>query len=362
MHLLVAISAHGFGHVGQVAPVVAALRRRVPSLRLTLRTTLPPTILDQLIGPPFELMAEADDVGVAMANAIDLDVDETARRYRALHEDWDARLKAAAEALREAHPDLVLADVPYLTLVAAKAARLPAVALCSLNWADIYRHYFRARPEAAAVHARIRDAYAGAEVFLRAEPAMPMADLPNTRPIGPLARLGRDRRGEMARALGLGTEERLVLVSLGGVKHRIAIEGWPRIPGVRFLVDPAWGVERVNAVPWNRIGLPFIDLVRTADALVTKPGYGLIAEAGCNGTAVLYVSRRHWPEEETLVSWLSARGRCARIQREALEAGALAGPLSRLWEMPRPAPPRPTGAEEAADFLVAMARGGGRGR
>jgi len=41
MHLLVTICAHGFGHLGQSAPVLNALRRRLPALRLTVASTLP---------------------------------------------------------------------------------------------------------------------------------------------------------------------------------------------------------------------------------------------------------------------------------------------------------------------------------
>ena len=59
------------------------------------------------------------------------------------------------------HPqlDIVLADVPYLTLAAASRASIPAAALCSLNWADIYRHYFNNRTEAGKILAEMESAY-----------------------------------------------------------------------------------------------------------------------------------------------------------------------------------------------------------
>ena len=34
-HLFVSLTAHGYGHLAQVAPVVAELTRRLPGLRLT---------------------------------------------------------------------------------------------------------------------------------------------------------------------------------------------------------------------------------------------------------------------------------------------------------------------------------------
>jgi hypothetical protein len=41
-HLLVAISSHGFGHAMPALLVVNALRQRLPSLQITLRTTVSP--------------------------------------------------------------------------------------------------------------------------------------------------------------------------------------------------------------------------------------------------------------------------------------------------------------------------------
>ena len=41
MRLLATISAHGLGHLAQSAPVLNALRRRVPQLDLTVASTLP---------------------------------------------------------------------------------------------------------------------------------------------------------------------------------------------------------------------------------------------------------------------------------------------------------------------------------
>lgn len=37
-HMFVALSSHSFGHIGQTAPVMEALRARLPELRVTLCT------------------------------------------------------------------------------------------------------------------------------------------------------------------------------------------------------------------------------------------------------------------------------------------------------------------------------------
>ena len=81
----------------------------------------------------------------------------------------------------------MFANVPYLTLAAAASLDVPAVALCSLNWADIYRHYCGHRPEAEDILGTMRSAYAAANRFLQPEPSMPMEYLANRQRIGPIA-------------------------------------------------------------------------------------------------------------------------------------------------------------------------------
>ena len=48
-------------------------------------------------------------------------------------------------------------------------------------------------------------------------------------------------------------------------------------------------------------GLRYEDLVRAADVVVTKPGYGIISEAIANDAALLYTSRGHFVEYDVLV-------------------------------------------------------------
>ena len=99
MHLLVDISAHGLGHLAQIAPVLDALRGLLPGLRLTVRSALPHERLATRIGGDFEHVAEARDFGFVMNNAVDIDLAASARRYREFHAGWPQRVAAEADWL-----------------------------------------------------------------------------------------------------------------------------------------------------------------------------------------------------------------------------------------------------------------------
>jgi hypothetical protein len=353
-HLLVAISSHGFGHATQTAPVINALRRRVPDLRVTLRTTVSRDLLTARFDPPWDLIPAAADFGMRMTSALDVDVEDSARAYTRLHEHWPERVAEEAAALTALAPDMILSNIPYLTIAAAAQAGIPAVALCSLNWADIYRHYAGTRPEADAIHAQILAAYASVRAFIQPRPTMPMLDLPARRAVGPIARMGADRRDELRRALGVSARQRLVVIAPGGLSLPLAITRWPRIPDVRWLVSGQERMDHPDATPVASLGLPFIDVVRSCDAVIGKPGYGTFTEAACNGTPMVYVPRGDWPEEPYLIEWLHRNGRAVEADRAALERGDLGDALAALWALPRPKPVAPTGIDEAADIVARL--------
>jgi hypothetical protein len=351
-HLVVSISGHGVGHVAQVAPILNALHMHMSQpatqLRLTVRSTVPVAHLRSRIHVPFHHQSSEGDIGMVMSSALEVLVEESKAAYRAFHADWEARVSDEARLLRELDADFVLSNVGYLALAGAQRAGIPNAALCSLNWADIYRHYVGDDPIAE----QIFDCYANADAFLRVTPGMAMSDLPNIIPVSPVAATGTNRRAELNLRLKLSVDGKLVLVSLGGIASRLPIERWPRVAGVRWLVQDNWHVEHPDAIILETLQTSFCDLLASSDALICKPGYGSFVEAACCGVPVLYVSRPDWPESPALISWLQQYGLCREVSRDAMEQGDIADVMEEIWNSPRPEPVISTGAEQVAEWLT----------
>lgn len=349
-HLFVDISSHGYGHLAQTAPVLNRLIELRPGLRITLRSGLPTEKLRQRLQAPFGHIAAASDFGFVMMDALTIDRPATHERYRALHADYAARVEADAALLRTLGADAVFANVSYIPLAAAARLRLPAVALCSLNWAGLYAHYY----DRDAIHAEMLAAYRGA-AFLRTTPSMPMPGLDDIADIGTLAESGNARRGELRTRVGAGETARVVMIALGGIPKRLPVEGWPALPNTHWLVPQSWNVQRNDMHAFEPLGWPFADLLRSVDAVVAKPGYGTFAEAACNGTAVLYQRRADgWPEQDCLIDWLHAHARCAEVSAGDLQAGNLGATLESCLRSAVPPAPTFDGADRAARRLAAL--------
>jgi len=349
-HLWLALSPHGFGHAAMTAPVVAEFRRRCPGLRLTIQTTVDPAFLRSRYGD-FDHVNQIDDFGFRMVSATGIDLDASARDYAGLAGRYDLAVADNARMMGQRRPDLVLSNVAFVPLAAATSLGIPALALSSLNWADMYRHYLGDRPEAPLVLEKLFAAYEGAAGFLRCTPGQRMS-LSNTRTIGPVAQIGTpqpERLREM-----WGEASRFGLVAFGGIDHDVSMADWPRLPGWHWLTPQPPEQCRDDMDHWTRAGLSFTDLVASVDVVVTKPGYGTFTEAAMVGTPVLYTERPDWPESPHLDHWLKAHTQAMATSSGSLLDGSLPGLLQKLFSLPRQRVASPEGINQAVDIMLAM--------
>ncbi len=361
MHLIVSISGHGFGHVAQTAPILNALHKLRPDLNITVRSSVAQQHLRSRIHVPFTHLQSTGDIGMVMTSPLDVDIEKSRAAYHAFHAGWQMRVAEEARLLKMLGADFVLSNVGYLPLAGARQAGIPAVALCSLNWADIYRHYccMTGTEQDEEIAAQILDCYANADAFLRATPGMAMGNLSNLIPAAPIAAIGKNLRGELNRHLKLSGKEKLVLVSMGGISSRLPIENWPSIDGVRYLVQAAWqacpeSTRRIvhpDAINIESLPLSFSDLLASIDALICKPGYGSFVEAACCGVPVLYVGRPDWLESIALIEWIEQHGVSREITHDALLRGDMACALEKLWSTTRPETVVPAGVNQVAAWL-----------
>ena len=351
MHLLIDISHHGFGHIGQTAPVIERLSQLLPELTLTLRTTVPRGHLASRLSTSFTYVAKATDVGMVMDSLCQVDRGATADAYAGFHLGWAEKVENCARETEALAPDLVISNASYLALAGAARAGIPCVGYGSLNWADIYRVYCLHDQTAPAILDQMMAAYSCASTFLKLEPHLPMTWLADAQRIGPVAQTGKNRRTEILTQLGLSRSTRLVLAAFGGMPLPVDCTSWAPLPDCHFLVPADWRSSGNGFTPIDRLDLPFEDLLRSCDVVISKPGYGIVVEAACNGKPLIYVPRLDWPEEEIFVDWLGRHGIVRAITADQLIKGELATTLDDVLSAPLPPILQSTGIDEAAQIL-----------
>lgn len=365
------VSGHGFGHASRVVEVINASLARRPDLRIGVRTAAPRWLFDLTVKGKIAFSTLECDTGVVQADALTLDEADTIRRAAAFHSDLVTRAASETRVLRELGAGLIVGDIPPLAFAVGGAAGIPSIALGNFTWDWIYSEYPRVRL-APSLLPTIRGAYAKASMALRLPMSAGFESFSNIKDIPFIARQATRTREEVCRALKLATDKPLVLMSFGGYgipsldvevlakfkKYTVVNAASRQVPRARKevpLVERNGSLVTVHEEAMYDVGVRYEDLVRASDAVVTKPGYGIIAEAIANETAVLYTSRGHFPEYDVLVEDMPKYLRTAFISQEDLFAGRWEPYLDKLLAQARPKNykrPDINGADVAADLLL----------
>lgn len=309
-HVLFDISAHGLGHLAQSAPVIAALHRRLPSTRITVRCGLSREVLARRIAAPFEHMPTEEDFGLLMRDPFTVDIERTEGRYLRLHEHLDSVLDRLAEGFERAGVDLVLSDVGYLSLGAAQRCGIANFVFSSINWYDVVSHYCADGEGMDEVLSDMAAIYRHCGAILRLVPGLEMSNF-ETVPIDRvMVARGQDRRDELLRRLGLGGDTLLVTFSFSENDGTQApsVEAH-NADAVALICPSGWKREGRPWISFAEADMPFIDLVWSCDLVVAKPGYGILTEAAVADTPAIMVARNGWPESAANAAWKQQYGR-----------------------------------------------------
>ncbi len=98
--------------------------------------------------------------------------------------------------------------------------------------------------------------------------------------------------------------------------------------------------------------MSYVDLIAQADAVISKPGYGIVSDCLANRTPMLYTSRGHFAEYACLVAGLKQFGVSAFIENTDFLAGRWGPGLEALLRQSKAWPELASnGAEVAAECL-----------
>lgn len=354
------VSGHGYGHATRVMEVLRALRRRRPDLPIAVRSPLPASFFAAGIGEPVPCAAARLDVGVIQADSLRLDPEATLRAYAAIAERQEEVLRAELDALAALAPALILADIPALPFAAARRLGVPGIAMGNFSWDWIYADYASEHPSLAFVVEELRRCYAQADLLLRLPMAGDLSAFATVRDLPFVARRAVLPAREVRERLGLPRRDRLVLLSFGGMG--LTLDRLPPPPrGVTYLVSEntfagagalpgAYVVARNADLAARRVG--YEDLIASCDAVITKPGYGIVSECLANRVRMIYTSRGRFAEYPIVVRAVEEHLTSAFLSNQALRAGDWDAVLEDvLSRPPKPLELAIDGASVAADIL-----------
>jgi L-arabinokinase len=332
------ISGHGFGHASRQVEIINALAGLRPDVRVIIRSAVSPALLARTLTAPHELRPGICDTGIVQSSSVTHDDRATVVAAADFHRTFDVRVREEAQALSGDDVRLIVGDIPPLAFAVARTLNMPSVAIANFTWDWIYETH-PGFDTLSDVLDTIRTAYRSATLALELPFAGGFEIFPRVERLPLVARHAARSREDARKHFGLPPDRRVALLSFGGY-------GMPSLDLGRLDCFGDWTVATTDRLSAEPAGLPHViylredrflnggfryeDLVAAADVVVTKPGYGIIAECIAAGTPMLYTSRGDFREYDLLVREMPRYLRARFIDQRDLFAGRWRDALDAL--------------------------------
>ena len=285
-----------------------------------------------------------------------MDLDGTLSACQALLANLPRLIEKETDFVKRQQIRLILGDIPPLAFEIAARTRIPSVAIANFTWSWIYQAYIKSHPAFESVVATMQALYRRATLALALPYAGGMDIFPLQEPLSWIARASPLAKEEARRLFNLPQLATVVLLSFGGLGlNRFP---WSSLTHYRDFFFVTTGVANQNTD--NMLCLPdaqrnYADLVRASDIVVTKPGYGIVADILSHQVPVLYTERGDFAEYDYLVRALSECATAEFIPQNRVMCGDLLPYLNRLLNK-KPNWPEVSldGAEVAAAKISAL--------
>lgn len=343
------VSGHGLGHAVRSCRIIERFARNPEVRRIWVGCGAPWRFIAQRLKhalTPEQLkrvyLFDADyDPGLVQTDSVKADLAATEAKCRDYVDRWMDFIAQEMKFLRWWMPHLVISDVAAVPLAAAGALGIPSFAVGNFTWDWIYEPLMEEGEDLTFFKLReyYKLGYAEALAWFQLPfgPRVKRGPCKVTFPVRMVAGRGLERRFEIARATGADPKKPWVLLSFAKVAWdktaRNEVSGG--LDAEYLVMDPlSWGArmpKNFRRVPAKEF--PFSDVVASCDAVLSKPGYGIVTDCIVNHKPLVYAERPDFREYPCLVEAVEDYGMGEAISQETLYSGKVSGALERALGM-----------------------------
>ena len=202
---------------------------------------------------------------------IGLNVEETKKANKDFIGKFETNIESETKRIDRLKPDVIIADIPAEPLLAAEKSGIPIVAISNFGWTAIIEHVFGKDSDE---YKKYSEAYSNASKTLVLPFSEPMRQFSNKKRVGLLRR-------RITRNLG----------KIPGIIATFGKSGEVISAGTFFRFIPDEVIESQ-------------DYVASADAIFSKPSYGIASEAISAGIPLFLKKRNDFPESDHILRQL----------------------------------------------------------
>jgi hypothetical protein len=353
------VSAHGYGHGVRSCDIIRALNRLYPDIRVHVISGLDADFLQsRILADRISIRRDALDVGMVQTDSIRVDVDATLNLLERLYGRSEELIEREVRFLREKDIQLTVVDIPSIPLEAAERCGIAAVAVGNFGWDWVYSAFIDRDARWKPIVDSIRKSYAKADLLLRLPFCDTMRSFLRIEDIPLVASPGRSRRPEIAELLKCPVGKKWVLLSFTTLEwNESALDRVERLQEYEFITVYPLQWRRRNIHTIRREQVPFSDVVASVDAVVSKPGFGILSDCAVNRKPLIYADRSDFAEFAVLESAIRRYMKYRHIPSRQLYEGDLRPCLDEIWVRPEAIDVLPNGGDTVAAHRIARLAG-----
>jgi hypothetical protein len=355
------ISAHGYGHGTRSCSIIRAIQRLYPQISVHIVSRLPASFLSNRIGAlRIPIRSESFDTGMVQLDSIRVNVGATLSKVEQLYSQREDLVIQETNFLKENDIGLVVVDIPGIPIEAAAARGIPCLAVGNFAWDWIYSAYEQQDPRWKSMADIFRAEYAQTDLLLRLPFCEGMSSFPHIEDIPLVASPGECRREEIASLTGCDPNKKWMLLSFTTLEwDDRALDRVEQLEEYEFFsVHPLiW--QRRNIHTLDRESVDFSSVVASVDAVISKPGFGILSDCVVNRKPLIYADRSDFAEYAVLEPAVRRYLKHLHIPAEDLYQGNLGHSLENLWGRPDPVDTLAAGGDEIAAHRILQCLGRG---
>jgi hypothetical protein len=346
------ITGHGFGHARRSVEVVRELLKLRPDLQVYFRTMANAAIFEEIARANVHLERVELDRGAVEKDLFTIDQDATVAAMRQAITGRDQVVSSELPFLKQKKIDLILADIPFIAGDIAGAAGIRIIGITNFTWDWIYEPFLGSQPELLE---EVRSSYRKIPTLLKIPFGGRTDWFKEVIHIPVISSTPRRSSEEIVAALSLDPHRPRILISLrGGISTdalTMAALSTPKFTFLSTTAVPSDSPRNLLHFPLSQ-SLTFSDLLIASSVVVSKLGYGIVADCLAARIPLLWPRRRGFREDAVTHAEASPYLPMLEIPHQDLFWGNWKPYLDQILKMWMPTQNMATnGAEVAAKFI-----------
>jgi len=310
------VSEYGFGHAARSIALIRELLKQSEDIHLEVVNQYARKFLkDSLPNPNVSLYNLSTDIGYVLKEGSVLpDQDRQIVKIERYITSFQDLVESEIKRLSDKKVELILSDISPLAFEVASRLAVPSIGISNFTW-------FTAFLDLVPIEliAPLRSSYEKMDYFF----ALAGSNEQNIKPTQQFGfysrRVDQSEVGEIRSKIGIN--KKLVFLGLGMKMDLNDLQNLPiwNSPKIHFIVSSNLNIDHPNVSIIEKDYIETQNYIAACDLVITKAGWGTVAESVVAGVPLLIIEREGMNEDQNTIKYLLENNLGRTINIEAFE-------------------------------------------